>query len=273
MIDLSKIINNPLADKISSLSNFASLASSALNFIMVKPQDSETIKGLEGFLFDVRGRERFRASCDITDHYIETNSTLQDHIALKPETFTVAGFVGEVRLSPPEELKTAGGIASKLQALSPFLPSVTAQAKAIYNEVERNYQIYKKANETVKNLWNKYKGITGGAKTPLTRQQQAFNFFYAGRAGRQLFKVQTPWRLFEKMAILDLEIEQDDTQGISDFAITFKQLNFAKTRTSSSVKIQERANVQKQEPVDKGVKKPMQSTFNAGANYVSRLKV
>jgi hypothetical protein len=273
MIDLSKIINNPLADKISALSNFANLASTALDSIMIKPQDSESIKGIAGFLFDMRGRESYRASCDITDHYIENNSTLQDHIALKPETFTVAGFVGEVRLSPPQELKSASAAASKLQALDPFLPSVTAQAKAICNEVERNYNIFRKANETAKNLWDNYNGLLGSVSAPETLQQKAYGYFVLARNTRQVFNIQTPWALLENMVIQDLEIaQQEDTRQITDFSITFKKVNFARTLRSKK-KIQERAAVQAQTPVDKGVKKLMQSTLGAGKNYLFGLKV
>ena len=52
--------------------------------------------GVNGFVFDVIDDETIQLDADITDSWIETNSTIQDHIALKPVRFTLKGYVGEL---------------------------------------------------------------------------------------------------------------------------------------------------------------------------------
>lgn len=47
---------------------------------------------------------------------------------------------------------------------------------------------------------------------------------------RTLFTIQTPWAIFEDMAILNLRAIQDEsTRMITDFEVSFKQINIAST--------------------------------------------
>lgn len=65
-----------------------------------------------------------------------------------------------------------------------------------------------------------------------TRQSSIFLYFYALWKGRQLFSVETPWGIWTNMAILSLRAEQpEDTDGRTDFTITFKKINIADTVT------------------------------------------
>lgn len=52
--------------------------------------------GIGGFLFDIPGDEWVQLTSDITDHYVENNTSIQDQIALQPEQITVKGFVAEL---------------------------------------------------------------------------------------------------------------------------------------------------------------------------------
>ena len=55
-----------------------------------------------GFLFNILGEEVVTLTADATDHYVEDNSAIQDHIALKPITITLHGYIGEVNNVPPK---------------------------------------------------------------------------------------------------------------------------------------------------------------------------
>ena len=101
MINLGKIINNPLANKIGAIADFANYSLSAVNAFMVKPEIPQFAQQGEvsGFLFDVKGRDELTLASNITDHYVENNSAIQDHIALKPITIRLNGFVGELKNS------------------------------------------------------------------------------------------------------------------------------------------------------------------------------
>jgi hypothetical protein len=261
MINLEAILNNPLANKISNIADFANFASTILNTYLIQPQENEGDFGIGGFLFDIRGQESLQLHSDITDHYVENNSAMQDHIALKPETFTVSGFVGELKNTPPQGMTDISKEVEKLQTLGPFLPQLTSAAQAVYNEVEREYRIYRKANETANNVWDKYNKVV--IAQTMTEQQKAFNYFYIGWQKRQLYKVQTPWTVLKDMAIQDVMPEQDEsTKDVTNFTITFKKIRIAKNIASTKTKIQGRTAQQVQPQTDKGVKKPLQSTLD-----------
>lgn len=267
MINLGKIINNPLANKIGAIADFANYSLSAINAFMVKPNTPEFNKqgSISGFLFDVKGRDELTLASNITDHYVENNSTIQDHIAIKPITIRLNGFVGEVKNSyePGTWQNIVATYAGKSTALAYLAPELTTQAKAVYNQMERLYNLYEKANETVTELYDKFKG-TASEQTE-TKQQAAFQYFKKAWETRQLFTVQSPWQTLEQMAIESLKATQDDeTRYITEFEITFKQINFASTLTRGltqteksqmkSQKLKQQALEQKDKGVQNGSK-------------------
>ena len=53
-------------------------------------------------LFHIEGENNGVFESDITDHYIEDNTTIVDQIGLRPEVITVTGFIGELNdVLPP----------------------------------------------------------------------------------------------------------------------------------------------------------------------------
>src|SRR5271163_4191719 len=60
-----------------------------------KPQ-SLTGAVLPTLLFHTEGENVAHLQSDITDHFIEDNTAINDQIALKPEMVTVHGFIGEL---------------------------------------------------------------------------------------------------------------------------------------------------------------------------------
>lgn len=243
MINLGKIINNPLGNKINPLSDSANFTASAINSFMVKPETPLLTEDgtIDGFLFDIKGSESVELQSDITDHWTEANSTIQDHIALKPIEITLNGYVGEVanyrrnrsKLDTILEDATRGTedtIYKTTSAGSYFLPKLTTQAQSIANSVSRLYDIYNKARDTKRDLWSTFDG--SNASQVHTQQQKAFQFFKKCWESRQLFTIQTPFETFKNMAIVSISATQDeDTKYISSFELRFKQIRFALTKT------------------------------------------
>src|SRR5260221_4663943 len=66
-----------------------------------QPQPTPSISGAptdftdDAFIFDYEGEQSLSLEADITDHFIEDNTSIQDHIALKPVRITTHGFIGE----------------------------------------------------------------------------------------------------------------------------------------------------------------------------------
>ncbi len=194
------------------------LGGALLNFRPVQPTS---------FLFHILSEESVTLSSDITDHYTEANSALQDHISLKPETVTVSGFIGELNDVAPVGLDLLKSAADKLTSLGPYLPVISSSAIIAYNNAA---QIYAAAINAKNSAVSVFSGVGLGSTTNTlvqTEQQKAFVQLKAYWETRTLFRVQTPWAIFDSMAIMSLKATQnEDTRMITDFEITFKKIRF-----------------------------------------------
>lgn len=56
--------------------------------------------GVAGFVFNIPQEEEMNLRSEITDHFVEDNTAINDEIALKPEEFTLRGIVAEVSVRP-----------------------------------------------------------------------------------------------------------------------------------------------------------------------------
>lgn len=254
MVDLTKILNNPAAAAVNNIIGITDNITDIVNTYIVTPEGNKDM-GINGFIFDNKGEEIFECSSDITDHFIENNTTLQDHIALKPEIITVRGYVGELSSIPPAKLADIQKQTDKLKTLSPYIPEITTQAAAVYNQIERGYKVYEKANDTAWDYFSPFDESVGSMG--LNKQAKAFFFFYVYWQKRAIFNVQTPYALIPNMVISTMRVRQDETtKMISDFEIVFKKLNIAETIVLKSQKIRGRAKKQLAKKIDKGVQKP-----------------
>lgn len=260
-LDLSKILDNPYALKLNSLTNLVDLASTSGEMFLVAPENLKD----ETYLFDTRSDEEITLESDITDNWVEANYTIQDHIGLKPMQITLSGYVGELSNKPDNEVeKVNNALTAPINSLSPFAPAITTQAQYIFNRATEVYGIYEKANETVGRIEDVIKGIP--VPKEVSKQQQAFGKFYEIWVTRQLCTIYTPFGAYNSMAIQRIQAKQsEESASYSDFSITFKQIRIAdkiavykdtkksKGRTAQSLSKQ----------VDKGTKKPTSTLFKA----------
>jgi len=202
------------------------LKSASRNFI-VRPTGISKVIGLSGFVFDVVEDEEVSFESDITDHYVEDNKAIQDHVALRPERFTVRGFVGELSQLFPSPLLAIVTKVQRLAVLTAYIPTLTNQATQKSTKVA-NENIQKLTPiENAQNLYD----IFSNKNTTATKQQQAFNFFYSMYTSRQFFIVETPYNIFDNTVIESMKIVQGgETNLISDFSITFKKIRVAETQ-------------------------------------------
>ncbi len=178
------------------------------------------------FIFHYEGEQIGTLESDITDHYIEDNSNIHDHIAVKPIEISTHGFMGDLNnVVPPSleaEQKTVMAI---LDNISAYNPALTVSALNAYNEAYQAYQIA--ANFAAQSGLNSYlpSWMQGFEQTT---QAQAFSYFLLAWQRRQLFTIQTPWNQLQNMAIKNLRaVQNEETNSFTDFQVTFKQLNFA----------------------------------------------
>ncbi len=206
-------------------------------------------------LFHYEGEQTVALESDITDHYIEDNTAIQDQIALKPEIITTHGFIGELNDVPPAALAVLQAAAQKLTSVTAYQPSLSATALLAYQDAFSLYQTGANAVNSAVSSWSSITGgggenvvgsqgletgafnaSTGNISNNQTKQQVAFQQFYGYWRARTLFTVQTPWAVFQNMAIRSLRAIQDaETRMITDFEVSFKMMRFASTQTTQGI--------------------------------------
>lgn len=222
-------------------------ALSLSNILLVTPQakigyQPELTPRPTSLVFHYEGEQTATLESDITDHFVEDNTAIQDQIALKPEVLTTHGFIGELNdIAPNAFLAGAREIATRLTTIAAYTPALSVTALRAYAQADYAYRVAEAAANTAISAWANITGENsnslidgiGIVKRPNQGKQQImFQQLYGYWRTRVLFTVQTPWAVFQHMAIKSLRAIQDaDTRMITDFEITFKMIRFASTIT------------------------------------------
>lgn len=205
--------------------------------------------GIAGFKFNCPQTEQVNMESDITDYYTDANSVMQDHIARRPITITVSGLQGEYfySVNPIEDMLAK--VVPILNLVKQFLPRLTPATKQIktlknsYNEemlaLASNYATYDKDapisfNDKFQTAWNVLNGVDlfqlfQDLYKLKSAQTRAFMFFEAlWRAGAP-FSVETTWKRYDNMLIQKVTPVRDNNADITEFSVTFKQINIAQS--------------------------------------------
>ena len=197
--------------------------------------------GLGGYVFDIEGEGITHLENEITDHYVEDNTTVQDHIAVKPVRVVLRNYVGEIVYRRDNTTNTPlQQLTQKLTVINSYLPALTAGAQQAANllinsQALPNSQTLNQLNNgdisgLVDNAVNIY-GMAQNLLPPVTRQQQAYQYFKSLATQKILFSVQTPHEFLSNMAIESvMAIQTAESKYISDFTITLKQMRFSSTK-------------------------------------------
>jgi hypothetical protein len=284
---------------LSALASKTTTAAALSNLILVTPQSTQGYQPLNrpdadgspstkqqppALLFHYEGEQTALVTSDITDHFVEDNSAIQDQIALKPEEISTQGFIGELNDVVPKALKPIKFIADKLTTVTAYTPALTETALIAYQQAFFLYQTAANAVNAAVSAWSSISSIgssgdeqnvvsgsglsgfdplSGRVSGIQNKQQIAFQQFYGYWRNRTLFTVQTPWAVFQNMAIKTLRAIQDaDTRTLSTFEVTFKMIRTASTITTSvlSSTFQGRAATQASSLVDLGTSSPAESS-------------
>lgn len=257
-----------MALNLDGLAQATTTATSLANLILVTPQKQigyrpqnapsfvrDTSAQKDSYLFHYPGEQSVQLTSDITDHFIENNEVVNDQIALRPETVTVREFLGELNNVPPVAIPELKLLQEKLLTIAAYTPQLSESALLAYNAALQGYQVFEAGRLAAASTFSSIKGsppgvesVSGGAgvingsnagvteadKQIQTQQQRYFQTFYSYWRARTLFTVQTPWAIFQDMAIQSLKaIQDEETRVISSFEITFKLLRFAEPLVSS----------------------------------------
>jgi hypothetical protein len=181
------------------------------------------------YMFDIITNNDLTIDADITDNYVEDNTSRQDHMALKPLEYTLRGFVSEKVFYRRQEItdKIADGL-SKLQPIAILAPTVSSYANTVIaasSYVEASVNRYIKNINSIKSLFNKNK------TTQVTRQQQIAQDLIKIRDNRVLITLNSPFGFFENFLIKSAKIEQEETTTQSQIVVTVKEYRSVATKT------------------------------------------
>ncbi len=211
-----------------SLFDFVRSLSTLQKQAIIRPQNPPP--GIAGFLFDIPDNDESSLTSDITDHFVEDNTSIQDNIALHPEQYTVRGLVGEIASLAPTAA-TQASLPQPLPINEFYLPTFspgTDQA-AIFARAAQDAGAATFAS--AQSLWSYYDNQAPQPPAQ-TKQAKVWGYLYQLWKGRQLFTVEMPWGFFTNMAILSMRAEQgDESRFRSTFTVTFKRIRFAGTAT------------------------------------------
>jgi len=186
--------------------------------------------GIGGYELTIRTDESIKLENSITDYYAEDNSSLQDNIALKPITFTINGIVGEKYMDVKEATTWSETITNALSPVLQFLPNCTSFVLQSITVAEAIAGAIRSGLQETSNFINSLMGAPSNAS--LSNQEQAFLFFYSAYKSRELMEVSLPYATLNNCAITSVEITQPaSTRMLSNIQISFKQMNFASTRS------------------------------------------
>lgn len=290
-----------MATNLSEISSFTTKAQALSGLVLVTPQSvvgyqPENPYDANGqrsnterpptLVFNYEGEQTASLESDITDHYVENNIAAADQIALRPEIYTTRGYVGELNDIAPTYLAPLKVVADKLSAIVAYEPEATVTARLAYNYAFYLYQVGRNAVNAGVSSWNSLKNLASGSNGQNTigsgglstqfdfatgdvngvqnKQQVAFQQFYGYWFARTLFTVQTPWAVFENMAIERLRaIQNEETNQITDFEISFKMIRTASSITTvggpgTSDGMQGRGKAQASSMVNLGTSSPVQ---------------
>jgi hypothetical protein len=246
---------------LTALSNITTSASGLANLVLATPQSTQGYQpqnpplfggALNNFLqlnpppfvFHYEGENTVSLESDITDHFIEDNSAIQDQIAVRPEIITVHGYIGELNNVPPQTKNALQSVADKLQSISAYTPALTTAANVTFAAATTGGQIATSALNAGVAAWTSLSGaggesvIDGTSVFPAAnqnKQQTAFQTFYGYWRNRVLFTIQTPWAVFQNCAIFKMRsIQGEETRMITDFEVTFKLIRMATTQNSKT---------------------------------------
>lgn len=218
--------------------------------------------GIAGFKFHVPEKEQVKMQNDVTDHYVDTNSPVQDHVARKPITITLNGFQGDYFYSVNKIEDTLAKVIPTLSLVKQFLPRLPDSTK---QRLVKKYQQVTQTQKTPLALQNNGTEYTLNSidlfklfqdlyklKSPQTR---AFFFLETLWRTNAVFTVETTWKRYNNMLITDITPIRDNNADITEFSVSFKQINFTASLVQNINNATGRTRQQFAKMANKGVDK------------------
>lgn len=219
------------------------------------------------FVFDIKKEYKLNLNSDITDHYVEDNVAIQDHIGLKPVILEVLGSIGEVTLKDKvgeqsdldnylknqkdkNIFNSIDSYLGRMGSLTSFTPNIINQSLDIYNTAKFSYSTVSKVinldkRDSTSSRRFAYNSVYDEDVILQTKQFEWVNWFKIQWWNRASFTIVTPYGVLENMYIMDLSASQpENTRYVTNLSIKFKEIRKAQIKRQS-IKTGQKLEVQK----------------------------
>ena len=173
------------------------------------------------------GLDSINMSADITDQFVEDNTAIQDHAAIKPIVLSCRGFIGE------KVLIRDLAVTSKLEGAVDKLKPITALLPTISNYMQVAIAASSYIEERVKSYWKQLKNLKKifdkNQTASIKKQTTVVNELRMLRDNRILVTVVNDFGTFENCLIQEANVEQSETRDQSEVVVELKQINFVST--------------------------------------------
>lgn len=216
--------------------------------------------GIAGFKFHIQEQERIEFDSQITTHYVEDNRPVQDHIAQNPVMITVKGLQGDFFYSVNPIEDTLALVTPTMSLVKQFIPKINAF------EQQQKVKKLKEANSKKDNKSFVSKYINNFNNVDLftmfqdlyrltSAQTRAYYFFKALYKSKALFSVETSWERYDNMVLKSMRPLRDNSLDISDYTLTFQQINFVQSEVLDLKNTAEKTRQQIAQTQNKGTQK------------------
>lgn len=237
--------------------------------------------GIAGFKFNVPQTEQVRLENEITDHFVESNYAIQDHISRKPVIITLSGLVGDYFYSVNQIEDTLALITPAITLVKEFLPQVTSivQKKKIDFTNEQKQRLVKQKDGSYKVLVNgkeyEYEfnamdlfSLFINLYKLKSAQTRAFLFFEAMWKSGARFSVETTWKRYNNMVVQSVTPKRDNNADITEFTVVCKQMEFTSTKVETIEEYKNRTQLQKADAANKGAVKGTPISLDNSIQFV-----
>jgi hypothetical protein len=197
---------------------------------------------ISGFAYDDEQEDTVDLSNEITDHWLENMTAVQDQIGVRPVTVTLKGRVSELVFSAATSTSILGALAAVENTLTQvpayigtYTPGVEQTLLTAITQAQNISVQIEQAAARLQQLASFFPA-SGPQRN---KQQTAFAMLSALRNARVLFTVYTPFQVFYNMAIEHISASQPaGTQTVSNFSVSMKQLQITNAISEASFQAQ-----------------------------------
>lgn len=217
--------------------------------------------GIGGFTTLSRVNETVSYTSQAPSTFVENGTSISDHIVLEPLIVTIDGEISDIFIKPSNTFNFIKRVNQLISGTTIFLPSrltdTTQRINSIINDFgSRIFELQSRVDNYNRQILNIFGNKDLESKSLRERFVDAMESLHYGR---QLVSIDMPFRRYDNMRIIDLQITRNNQDEALKFKITAQKVRIAETFfTEINVKIKNPStdnNGQSDSEKDKGTQK------------------